>query len=89
MLDERLLNRIQLVRRPEPFNRRDFAVLRFDREQRARIHRLAINEHRACATSRPVANLLRARKVQPVPQRIQERDTRLEVQLFSLPVNFK
>src|SRR5438105_12557921 len=83
-LNESGLQRMKLLALRETFNRFDIPSLDQCGERQARLHALAIQEHRAGAALTEAATLLRAGKVQVLPQSIEERRARIERQAVLL-----
>ena len=61
VVDERLLQRVQLVAARQPFDRRDLRAVVRDRQREAGVHPPAVEQHRARAALAVVAALLGAR----------------------------
>jgi hypothetical protein len=80
---------VQLVRRADAFDRRDLMAFGFDGEHRAGINRFAIEQHGAGAARRAVANFFRAGDVEPIAQRVEQCNARLDVQSFVLPIDLE
>ena len=79
MLVEGLLHRMELAVRCEPLDRRDLEAVRLNGEHRARLHGLAVDEHRAGAARRRVAADLRPGQAETLAQDIDEELARLDV----------
>src|SRR3990172_3783648 len=71
---ERLLDRVEATALREPPDRRDRAPVGLDREHRAGLHRLPIQEDRAGATVTRVAAHVRTREPQVVSEEVDEED---------------
>src|SRR5262245_21827623 len=48
---------------------------------------MAINQHRACAAGATIAHLLGSREIESVPERVEQRDTGLDIQLPLLAID--
>src|SRR5262249_32961115 len=84
---ERLLHGMQRAVRREPFDRRDLLAVSLDAQDGARLHRLAVDEHRARAARRRVAADVRSRQPESFAQDVHEELTRLEVEIVLDPVD--
>ena len=71
----------------EALDRRDLAPLHERREREARLHALAVHQHRAGAALAEAAALLRAGQVQVLAQGIEQRGARVERQPVLRPVD--
>ena len=80
MLDERLLQRIELIALREPFDRLNRAAVGPHRELAARIHRLAVEQHGAGAALAAVAADLRAGQPEVIAQRFGQRPAILDLE---------
>ena len=78
---ERLLHRVQLPVRGEALDRRDLGAVGLDAEDGARLHRLAVEQHRAGAARGRVAADGRAREREPLTQDVNQQITRLDLEL--------
>ncbi len=79
---------MQVFGLPNPFDRRDLVPFVHHRERQAAVHAPPVHVHRAGAALPVVAALLRARQVDPLPQRIQQRGPRIQpAQHIVLPVH--
>src|SRR5947199_8204710 len=87
VVNERLLDRVQLVALHQALDGRDATTLRFDGEYRAGISRLAVNDDRASAAGGAVTDALRPREVEVVAQGFEQRDARLDFRLHRLAVD--
>src|SRR5207249_1825653 len=77
--DERALNGIEpAAGRGQPFDRADLPAARVEGQHQARIDGAAVDDHRAPPARSPLADLLRARQIEPVPERRKERRPRLD-----------
>ena len=79
LLEERPLERSDLLVAGETLHRRDIATLRLQREVRARVHRLAVEEHHARAALGVVAAFLGAGEAELLARRLQQADVRIEL----------
>ena len=70
-IDESLLQRREAVIPRDSLNRRDLGPLRLDRQDRAGIHRRAVEQHRAGAARRSIARFLSTRQPRVSAQRVQ------------------
>ena len=82
LLVERLLDRMQLPVARQALDRGDRRAVGLDREHRARLHRLAVDEHRARTTARRVAADLRARQPGGLAQVLHEQRPGLDVMVL-------
>src|SRR5205085_2124209 len=73
----------------EAFDRTDLLALRLDRERRARVDRLAVDDHRARAARPAVADAFHTGHLEPRAQRIEQRDARLELEPMHLAVDIE
>ena len=89
VLDERLLDGMQFIAVGETFNGRDLVALVGDGQREAGVHAAAVDEDRAGAALPVVTAFFGAGKVQSLPQRIEDRDPRLQVQRVTLPVDLQ
>ncbi len=87
MVQKRLLYRMQLAILLQPFNGRDLIHLVHHRKAQARIHPPPIHMNRTRAALPMVTALLRAKHLQVLAQRIQQRHTRLQHQLVIFPIH--
>src|SRR6185295_10422054 len=87
VINEGLLKRMKLVTLHQAFDCRDLFALRFDRENRTRVNRLAIDDHRASAASRAIAHALGAGDIEFVAQSFEQRHSRLDVHRGRLPID--
>src|SRR5215469_14220467 len=87
VVDEGLLNRVQLAFLRQRFNREDLAALGLNRQHRAGIHWAVVEHHRAGAAFALVADPLRAGQIESVPQRVQQRNPRLQHRLHLAAVD--
>src|SRR5215472_16933339 len=85
--DERALQRVQSALACQPLDRGDLAALAGDRERQARQHPLAVRQHGARAARPLIAALLGPGQPQPLPQRVKQRDPRVQAQLMEDPVD--
>src|ERR1700743_1618765 len=67
------------ARRTQPFDRRDGAALVLNRESKAAVDPLAIDQNRARAAGALVATLLRPREPQMIAHKIEERGPGIDV----------
>ena len=85
---ERLLHR---VHRPvgggEAVDGANLLALHFDGERRARIDRAAVDDHRAGAAGAAIADALVAGEIGAIPDRVEQGDPRLDLQLEPLAVD--
>ena len=79
VLEEGGLERAQLEPGRETLDGGHLAALGLQREVRAAVHRLAVEQHHAGAALRVVAALLRSRQADGVPHRREETRARLEL----------
>src|SRR5437016_856888 len=79
-LDERRLERMEFVALRETLDRRDLAAFDERGERQAGLHALAVHADRAGAALPEAAALLRARQMQMLAQRIEQRRARIELQ---------
>src|SRR5512132_3532198 len=79
LLEERPLERSDLLVPGEPLDRRHLATLRLQGEVRARVHRFAVEEHYARAALGVVASFLRAGEAELLAHRLQEADVRIQL----------
>ena len=89
LLVERLLERMQRAVVGEPFDRRQLRPVRLDAEQRARLDRLAVQEHGAGAARGGVAADVRPGQTETLAQDVDEELTRLQVELVANAVDSK
>src|SRR4029077_12846018 len=75
------------VARGEALDRRDLATLRLQREVRAGVQRLAVEEHHAGAALGVVTALLGAGQADGVAHRLEERRARIELDRIADPVH--
>ena len=87
LLAERLLHRVERPVRRQTLDRRDLAPVRLNAEQRARLHRLAVQQNRARAARGRVAADVRTGKSEPLAQHIDEQLARLELERVLCPVD--
>src|SRR5437899_11440440 len=79
VLPERLLDRVQLSVLLQAFHRGDLRALGLDGEDRARLHRIAVEQHRAGAAVRGVAADVRAGQAQVLAEQVDEQQPRLDL----------
>ena len=72
-LDERLLHAVQPVAVGEPLDRDHVVPVRLRRQHEARAHEHAVEQHRARAALALLARVLRARHVELLAQRVEQR----------------
>src|SRR6476659_2389949 len=85
---ERILERVQGPVRPgQRLDRRDLAAVRLDGEERAGLHRLAVEVHRARAAGRRVAPDVGSGESQLLPEEVDEERARLDIGLAPRPVD--
>jgi hypothetical protein len=84
---ERFLERMERVPVREALDRGDLATVGLRREERAGLHRLAVEEHRARAAGRGVATDVRAGQSEGLPEEVHEERARLDVGLARHPVD--
>ena len=87
VLHERGLEGIELVAVAEALHRMDGGELEGDRQQAARIDRIAVDQHRAGAAGAAVADPLGTRQLQMIAQGVEQRRPRLEHQVHGLVVD--
>jgi hypothetical protein len=87
VLDERGLNRVQLLAFRQAFDRRHLAANNCDREREARVRAAPIEEHGAGATLAVVAPLLGAGQVEHLAQRVEKCHSWFDDQLAVCAVN--
>ena len=75
--DERLLHRVELSVGAEPFDRHDGLAIALDGEHEARVHRAAVQQHRAGAAFAFGAAFLRAGEIQLIAKHLEQRVMRL------------
>jgi len=71
----------------EPFDSHNFVSLGLYGEQVTRIDRFAVQNDRARAANPAIAHLFGPRKVQVIPQSIEQRDAWLQIQLVRLTIS--
>src|SRR5438270_5386908 len=81
------LNRMQLAAFRKSFDSRDFSSLGHRRKQRARLHRAAIQDHRARATVGRIAAQMRAGQVQMLAKELHQQRPRLHFRFPSLSIH--
>ena len=79
LLLEPLLQRVQLARAGEPLDRRHLVPVGLDREHRAALHRLSVEQHRARAAVGGVAPGVRAGQAQTLAEQVGEQQPGLDV----------
>src|SRR5581483_2086233 len=79
VLEERLLQRAQPAPPGKPLDGRDAPALRLQREVRARVHRLVVEQDHARPALGVVAALLRPRQTDVLANRTEERRVRIEL----------
>src|SRR5581483_11145809 len=79
-LDERGLQGMERLRLAQTFDRYDVVVLVHNRQRQARVDAPAVDEHRTGAALPVVAALLRARQMQKLAQRIEQRCARVQLE---------
>jgi hypothetical protein len=82
-----LLNRGQTSVLADALDCRDFLAFATGGEQSARHHRDAVDQNGARATGRIIAAALRARKIEFLPQNVQQNGTRLDRHFVSPSIN--
>jgi len=82
VLEEGLLERMQRAVLGQPLDGRNLRAFVLRRQRQAGENARAVAQHRARAARSLVAAFLRAGKVEIFPQRIQQRDARLYLQLM-------
>ena len=73
MVDERLLERVQLVSAPDPLDSRDLPILARRRKRETRIHRSPVEQNGAGPAFPSTAHELRSGQLQPLAQRHEKR----------------
>ena len=86
-LYERGLHRVQVAGRAESFDRRDAASVVHDCQRQARIDAASIDDHRACTALTVIAALLGSREMQVFTQRVEQRRSRIELEVVGLAVH--
>jgi hypothetical protein len=81
VLDERALQRMQIITISQARSRGDLGTVVCDGEDQATVHASAIQQHRASTALAVVTALLRARHPQPLAQSIEERRSRIDLEL--------
>ncbi len=81
MLDEGGLHGVEPVALGKPLDRGDLAALGHDRQRQARQRPAAVDMHRAGAAFAAVAALLGPGQAEMVPERVEERDARIDPEL--------
>ena len=71
----------------QAFDRRDLVAVHLHAEERAGLHRLAVQQHRAGAATRRVATDVRASEAEPLAQDVNEQLARLDVEDVLCPVD--
>ena len=89
VLHKRFLHRIHLLRRTDSFHRCDLAALGLDGEHGAGINRVAIDQDGAGAASAAVADFLAAGEVEPIAQRVEQRNAGLDVNFAPLSIDLE
>ena len=87
MVVERLLHGMELAVRREALDRGHLGAVGLDAEQRARLHRHAVDEDGAGAARRGVAPDVRPRQPEPIAEDVDEQLARLELELVAGPVH--
>ena len=80
VLDERLLQRMQLVVVREPLDGRHLGAIVRDREREACVRPAPVDQHGAGAALAVIAALLRAREAQVLAQQVEQRRARVDEQ---------
>ncbi len=86
---EALLQRRELGVVGQPFHGDDLGALRLHRQQQARAHRGAVDDHGAGATHAVLAAEMRSGEPQLVAQAVRQGHARLDLDLDFLAVDFK
>src|SRR5262245_22268753 len=89
LLVVRLLDRMELPVLGQPFDRGHVAAVGLDREQRARLDGLAVEQHRAGSARGRIAADMRARQSEALTHEVYEQLARLHVRLVPLAVDGK
>src|SRR5438445_9247251 len=91
LLDERRLHGAQLALGREALDGGDRMAARIDGQEHAGVHRLAVEQDGAAAALTAVADLLRARqrRIEPIPERVEKRDARLDPETAHLAVDLE
>src|ERR1700761_2435667 len=89
MLDERFLQRVQRRSPGQAFDRRDRAVLILDRQSKARIDPLAVDQHRARAAGALIAAFFCAGQVKMLPQQVEQGSADIWDHVMGLAVDQK
>jgi hypothetical protein len=87
VLPEALLDRVQRVGASEPLDRRDLTAIGLDREDRARLHRVAVEMDGAGAAVGRVTTDVRPGQAELVAQRMHEQHSRLDLDVAGLAVD--
>jgi hypothetical protein len=86
-LDESRLQRMELAALREAFDGRDLAPVHEGGKREARLHALAVHQHRAGAALAETAAFLGARKMQVLAQGVEQGGARIERQPMLGPVD--
>ncbi len=78
---------MQIVRRTQPFDGRDFGILMHDCQRQAGVEPAAIHQHGTGAALPVIAAFFRAGKLQVFPQRIQQGGTGIHLELLTFAVD--
>src|SRR5438093_9205784 len=84
---EGLLYRVQRGTAGQAVDRANLLALHLDGERRARVDGPAVHTHRASAARPAVADALVPDQIGPLPQRVEQRDARLDPQIDALAVH--
>jgi hypothetical protein len=87
MKDERLLEGVKSTRLSNAFNGRNIATFELDSKCKARQNPLAIHENSAGTACPLIAALLRTMQFEVVPQEVQQRRARVELDCCRLAVD--
>ena len=81
------LHRVQGVRRTQAFDRHDLVVGVHDGERQARVDAPAVDQHRAGTALPMIAALFSAREMEMLAQRVEQRCTRVQLELSHAAVD--
>jgi len=87
LLVERLLDGVHRPVCRQAFDRRDLVAVHLDAKERAGLHRLAVQQHRAGAATGRVTADVRTGQAEPLAQDVNEQLARLELEGVLRPVD--
>ena len=87
MLDEGLLKRVQRAVLRDPFDRHDLGAVVRNRQGEAGVRAAPVDEHCARAALAVVAALLRTRQAELLPEQVEERRARVELERVLVAVD--